>query len=87
MLLHPTGAEDDHEAIFNEYTDSHDHEAIFNEYMDSDVWVATHLAEFLLMLTAIAGLFVLCRALRAETRYLALLAAGAIIASRDSRRV
>jgi Domain of unknown function (DUF4386) len=68
MLLHPTGAEDDHEAIFTEYA-------------ESDVWVATHLAEFLLILTAIAGLLVLCRALRPETPYLALLAAGAIIAS------
>ena len=33
MLLHPSGAEDDHEAIFTEYA-------------ESDVWVATHLAEF-----------------------------------------
>src|ERR687895_2074343 len=68
MLLHPTGAEDDHEAIFTEYA-------------DSDVWVATHLAEFVLILVALAGLLVLCRALRPETPHLALLAAGAIIAS------
>src|ERR687895_15227 len=68
MLLHPTGAEDDHEAIFTEYA-------------DSDVWVATHLAEFVLILVALAGLLVLCRALRPETPYLALLAAGALIAS------
>jgi rhodanese-related sulfurtransferase len=68
MLLHPTGAEDDHEAIFSEYA-------------DSDVWVATHLAEFVLILVALAGLLVLCRALRPETPYLALLAAGALVAS------
>ena len=68
MLLHPTGEEDNHEAIFTEYA-------------ASDVWVATHLAEFLLVLVALAGLLVLCGALRRETPYLALLAAGAIIAS------
>jgi Domain of unknown function (DUF4386) len=68
MLLHPTGAEDDHEAIFTEYA-------------DSDVWVFTHFAEFVLVLVALAGLLVLCRALRPETPYLALLAAGALIAS------
>ena len=66
MLLHPAGAEDDHEAIFSEYA-------------ESDAWVATHLAEFLLVLVALAGLLVLCRALRRATPYLALLAAGAII--------
>lgn len=68
MLLHPTGEEDDHEAIFSEYA-------------VSDVWVATHFAEFVLVLVALAGLLVLCRALRQETPYLALLAAGALIAS------
>jgi hypothetical protein len=67
-LLHPTGAEDDHEAIFTEYA-------------ASDAWVATHLAEFVLVLVAFAGLLMLCRALRRETPYLALLAAGAIIAT------
>jgi hypothetical protein len=66
MLLHPTGAEDDHDAIFSEYA-------------DSDVWVATHLAEFVLVLVAFAGLLVLCRAVRREAPYLALLAAGAVI--------
>jgi Domain of unknown function (DUF4386) len=71
MLLHPTGAEDDHEAIFTEYA-------------DSDAWVATHLAEFMLILVALAGLLVLCRALRPETPYLALLAAGATIATAAS---
>jgi hypothetical protein len=68
MLLHPTGAEDDHDAIFTEYA-------------DSDVWVATHLAEFVLVLVAFAGLLGLCRALRPETPNLALLSAGAIVAA------
>jgi hypothetical protein len=66
MIWHPTGEEDDHEAIFTEYA-------------DSDAWEATHLAEFVLVLVAFAGLLVLCRALRPETPSLALLAAGAII--------
>jgi hypothetical protein len=68
MLLHPTGEEDNHEAIFTEYA-------------ASDVWVATHLAEFVLVLVAFGGLLVLCRALRPETPHLAQLAAGAIIAA------
>jgi hypothetical protein len=70
MIWHPTGEEDDHEAIFREYA-------------ESDAWEATHLAEFVLVLVlvALAGLLVLCRALRRETPYLALLAAGALIAS------
>jgi hypothetical protein len=41
MLLHPIGAEDDHEAIFTEYA-------------DSDAWVFTHFAEFVLILVALA---------------------------------
>src|SRR5918992_4024208 len=68
MIWHPTGEEDDHEAIFTEYA-------------ESDAWEATHLAEFVLVLVALAGLLALCRALRRETPYLALLAAGAIIVS------
>jgi hypothetical protein len=68
MIWHPTGAEDDHQAIFTEYA-------------ESDAWVATHLAEFVLVLVAFAGLLVLCSALARETPYLALLAAGAIIAT------
>ena len=67
-LFHPTGAEDDHEAIFTEYA-------------ASNAWVATHLAEFVLVLVALAGLLVLCGALRHETSHLALLAAGALIAT------
>ena len=68
MIFHPTGEEDNHEAIFTKYA-------------ASDAWVATHLAEFLLVLVALAGLLILCGALRPETPYLALLAAGALIAS------
>jgi hypothetical protein len=68
MIWHPTGEEDDHEAIFTEYA-------------ASDAWEATHLAEFVLVLVALAGLLVFCRALRPDTPNLALLAAGAIIAS------
>ena len=64
-LLHPAGAEDDHEAIFTEYAASE--------------WVATHFAELVLVLVTFAGFLVLCSALRRETPYLALLAAGAII--------
>src|ERR671916_714164 len=66
MLLHPSGAEDEHEEIFTEYA-------------ESDVWVFTHFLEFVLVLVAFAGLLVLCRALRREAPYLALLAAGAIL--------
>ena len=66
MLLHPSGAEDDHEAIFIEYA-------------ESDVWVATHFAEFVLVLVAFAGLLVLCWVVRGEAPYLALLATGAVI--------
>ena len=66
MLLHPSGAEDDHQAIFTEYA-------------ESEVWVATHLAEFVLVLVAFAGLLVLCWVVRREAPYLALLAAGAVI--------
>ena len=66
MLLHPSGAEDDHQAIFTEYA-------------ESDVWVATHLAEFVLVLVALAGLLLLCWVVRLEAPYLALLAAGAVV--------
>ena len=59
MIFHPTGEEDNHESIFNEYA-------------ASDAWVATHFAEFLLVLVALAGLLLLGYALRRETPYLAL---------------
>ena len=65
-VFHPTGAEDDHEAIFAEYA-------------ASDAWVATHLAEFLLVLVALSGLLVVCRALRLDAPYLSMLAAVAIV--------
>jgi Domain of unknown function (DUF4386) len=68
MIWHPSGAEDDHEAILREYA-------------ASDAWEATHFAEFVLVLVALAGLLVLCRAVRPEAPYLALLAAGALIVS------
>jgi hypothetical protein len=68
MIWHPSGEEDDHEAIFSEYA-------------ASDAWVGTHFAEFVLVLVAFAGLLVLCHALWRETPYLALLAAGAIVAT------
>jgi hypothetical protein len=68
MLLHPSGEEDHHEEIFSEYT-------------RSDVWVATHIAEFVLVLIALSGLLVLCHALRREARFLSLLGAGALIAT------
>ncbi len=67
-LLHPLGAADDHKAIFAEYA-------------ASDVWVATHVAEFLLVLVTFAGFLVLCRVLRPETPNLALVGAGAIVAT------
>ena len=44
MLLHPSGAEDDHEAIFSEYA-------------ESDAWVATHFAEFVLVLDRYTKVF------------------------------
>src|ERR687893_2665056 len=66
MLLHPSGAEDDHEAIFTVYAESY-------------VWVFTHFQEFVLVLVAFAGLLVLCRALWRDAPYLALLAAGSLI--------
>jgi small-conductance mechanosensitive channel len=66
MMLHPSGAEDDHEAIFSEYA-------------DSGVWVFTHLLEYVLVLVAFAGLLVLCHLLRRETPYLAMFAAGGLL--------
>ncbi len=68
MIFHPTGEEDNHESIFSEYA-------------ASDAWVATHFAEFVLVLLALSGLLVLGYALRREAPYLALLAVGALIAS------
>ena len=67
-IFHPSGEEDHHEAIFAEYA-------------ASQGWVATHFAEFILVLVALAGLLVLCNALRQDTPCLALLATGAVIAT------
>jgi hypothetical protein len=50
MAWHPSGSEDDHEAIFSEYA-------------ASDGWVATHFGQFVGVAIAIAGLIVVCRAL------------------------
>jgi hypothetical protein len=68
MAFHPSGDEDDHEAIFTEYA-------------GSDGWVATHLGQFLGILLVLAGLLVLCRALGDEAPLLARFAAGATIAT------
>ena len=72
-LFHPSGEEDDHEAIFTEYA-------------DSGAWVAIHLGQFVGVLTALAGLLVLYQALRArgEVVVLARFAAGATVATAAS---
>lgn len=69
-MSHPSGEEDDHESVFTEYAESGD-------------WIAIHIAQFVGVLTAIAGLLVLYRALRArgEAPVLGLIAAGGAIAS------
>lgn len=67
-LFHPTGAADHHEEIFTKYA-------------ASQAWIATHLAEFLLVLVALAGLLMLCAVLRDHAPTLALMAAGAVIAT------
>jgi hypothetical protein len=51
MVWHPAGEEDDHPAIFAEYA-------------ASEGWVLTHFGQFLGVIVALAGLFVLCQALR-----------------------
>ena len=51
--FHPSGEEDDHEAVFTEYAESAD-------------WIAIHIAQFIGVITAVAGLLVLYRALRAR---------------------
>ena len=51
-LFHPGGAEDNHPAIFTKYA-------------NSDPWVAVHLGQFVGVLMALGGLFVLYRAMRA----------------------
>src|SRR5688572_27718469 len=49
-MFHPSGNEDDHEAIFTEYA-------------ENGAWVATHLGQFAGVLIALAGVLVLYRAL------------------------
>ncbi|MFF3247349.1 hypothetical protein ACFYWY_27330 [Streptomyces sp. NPDC002870] len=68
--LHPSGEEDDHQAIFTEYA-------------DSDAWVVVHLGQFVGVLVALGGLLVLYRALRGAGRspLLAYFAAAATVAT------
>jgi Domain of unknown function (DUF4386) len=68
--FHPSGEEDDHEAVFREYAESGD-------------WIAIHIAQFIGVIVAIAGLLVFYRALRArdEVPVLGLIAAGGAIAT------
>jgi len=70
MLWHPSGAEEDHPAIFTEYA-------------NSDGWIATHLGQFLGVIVALAGLYVLCRVLDVPGRFnpLVRLAGFALIAT------
>ncbi|MGP3948584.1 hypothetical protein [Streptomyces sp. 7N604] len=49
-VIHPSGEEDDHQAIFTEYA-------------DSGAWVAIHLGQFVGVLLALGGLLVLYRAM------------------------
>ena len=68
--FHPSGEEDDHQAIFTEYA-------------DSGPWVAVHLCQFVGVLSALGGLLVLYRAMRGAGRapLLAHLAAAATVAT------
>ena len=69
-LIHPSGEEDDHEAIFTEYA-------------DSGAWEAVHIGQFIGGLLVVAGLLALHRILRVEGEpiFLARLAAAAAIAT------
>jgi hypothetical protein len=69
-VFHPSGGEDDHQAIFTKYA-------------DSDAWVAIHLGQFVGVLIALAGLLALYRALtlHRDVSVLARFAAGATIAT------
>jgi hypothetical protein len=70
MLWHPAGEEDDHPAIFTEYA-------------NADGWVLTHFGQFLGVLMALAGLYLLTRFLTVPGRFSALprLAGFAFIAA------
>lgn len=48
MLWHPSGEEENHPEIFTEYA-------------NADGWILTHLGQFFGVMTAIAGLYLLCR--------------------------
>jgi hypothetical protein len=69
-VIHPSGEEDDHQAIFTEYA-------------DSGAWVVVHLGQFVGVLLALGGLLVLYRAMRGAGRapLLAHLAAAATVAT------
>ena len=58
-----------------------DHEALFTRYADSGSWVPGHLVQFVGILLALAGLFVLARALRREAPHLAALAGAGAVAT------
>jgi hypothetical protein len=68
--FHPGGDEDNHDAIFTEYAERGD-------------WIAVHIAQFVGVVIALAGLLVLYWAFRArnEVPVLGLIAAGGAIAS------
>jgi len=70
MAWHPSGSEDDHQAIFSEYA-------------ASDGWVATHFGQFVGVGVAIAGFILLCRAVMAPggANVLPRLAIGALVAT------
>jgi hypothetical protein len=67
-LFHPSGSVDDHEVIFRKYA-------------DSGGWIATHFAQFVAVLIALAGLLVLYRVMRSYDggSMLARLGAGATV--------
>jgi hypothetical protein len=66
-LFHPAGAEDDHEVIFTQYA-------------ESGAWIAVHLVQTIGVLTALSGMIVLYRLLRATAASLvAHLAAAATV--------
>jgi hypothetical protein len=67
-LWHPGGSEDHHVVIFAKYA-------------KSGGWIATHLAQFVLVLVALAGVFALAVALRRSAPLLALLVAGGAVAT------
>lgn len=68
MLFHPSGDEDIHDRIFAEYA-------------QSGSWEWVHLGQFAGVLLVLAGLLLLCRALRPRAPHLALLAGGLVVAT------